>query len=169
MEPAYALSSYGAAAFARFATRVKWLACQSVYAFALLKLRRTRFAPPVSGVAAPRVARQGEAWRPGLDLNQDKERCTAPASTLPPPGRGDHYELERRRLPLLPVNPNLSTARESVPCHEGHAPRVVADVLARARCAESGCRQFPDDFVFAVARQPDLGAQLPVIGQRRRD
>jgi len=44
---------------------------RSVYAFALLKLRRTRFAPPVSGVAAPRVARQGEAWRPGLDLNQD--------------------------------------------------------------------------------------------------
>jgi hypothetical protein len=23
-----------------------------------------------------------EAWRPGLDLNQDKERCIAPASTL---------------------------------------------------------------------------------------
>src|SRR5215468_5680625 len=38
--------------------------------------------PRRSGVAAPRVARQGEAWRPGLDLNQDKERCTAPASTL---------------------------------------------------------------------------------------
>src|SRR5205814_10371980 len=34
---------------------------RSVYAFALLRLRRTRFTPPVSGVAAPRVARQGEA------------------------------------------------------------------------------------------------------------
>jgi hypothetical protein len=28
-----------------------------------------------------------KAWRPGLDLNQDEERCTALALTLPPPGR----------------------------------------------------------------------------------
>jgi hypothetical protein len=28
-----------------------------------------------------------EGWRPGLDLNQDIERCTALALTLPPPGR----------------------------------------------------------------------------------
>src|SRR5580692_12035259 len=33
-----------------------WRRCQSVYAFALLKLRRTRL-PAGSGVAAPRVAR----------------------------------------------------------------------------------------------------------------
>jgi hypothetical protein len=26
--------------------------------------------------------RISEGWRPGLDLNQDKEQCTAPASTL---------------------------------------------------------------------------------------
>src|SRR5207344_1701793 len=52
-------------------------------------------------VAAPRVARQGEAWRPGLDLNQDKEHCTAPASTLPPPGRSDHRR-SRRGEPHLP-------------------------------------------------------------------
>jgi hypothetical protein len=26
--------------------------------------------------------RSGEGWRPGLDLNQDKERCIALASTL---------------------------------------------------------------------------------------
>ena len=25
--------------------------------------------------------RSSEGWRPGLELNQDKERCTAPAST----------------------------------------------------------------------------------------
>src|SRR5664279_4385376 len=66
---------------------------QSVFAFAPLKLRRTRFALR-SRVAAPRVARQGEAWRPGLDLNQDKERCTALASTLsatgPVPIIADH-------------------------------------------------------------------------------
>ena len=35
---------------------------QSVFALATLKLRRTRFAQKVSGVAAPRVARLGEAW-----------------------------------------------------------------------------------------------------------
>jgi hypothetical protein len=27
-------------------------------------------------------SRSSEGWRPGLDLNQDKEQCTAPASTL---------------------------------------------------------------------------------------
>src|SRR6185312_765766 len=36
-----------------------------------------------------------EGWRPGLDLNQDKEHCTAPASTLPPPGRGNHRRSQR--------------------------------------------------------------------------
>src|SRR5439155_10865706 len=42
----------------------------------------------------------GEGWRPGLDLNQDKEHCTAPALSLPPPGRGDHC-LSRRGEPPL--------------------------------------------------------------------
>jgi hypothetical protein len=32
-------------------------------------------------LAEPKL-RSGEGWRPGLDLNQDKEQCTAPASTL---------------------------------------------------------------------------------------
>jgi hypothetical protein len=31
--------------------------------------------------AEPKL-RSSEGWRPGLDLNQDKERCTALASTL---------------------------------------------------------------------------------------
>jgi len=35
---------------------------------------------PLGGL--PRGSRaSGEGWRLGLDLNQDKERCTAPAST----------------------------------------------------------------------------------------
>jgi len=57
--------------------------------------------PRRSGVAAPRAARQGEAWRPGLDLNQDKQCCTTAASKLPPPGRGDHCWLFQRPLRLL--------------------------------------------------------------------
>ncbi len=63
--------------------------------------------PRRASVAAPRVARQGRAWRPGLDLNQDKERCTAPALTLPPPGRFDHSRSRRAgpRLPPFRVNP----------------------------------------------------------------
>jgi hypothetical protein len=32
-------------------------------------------------LAQPKL-RRSEGWRPGLDLNQDKERCTALASTL---------------------------------------------------------------------------------------
>jgi hypothetical protein len=32
-------------------------------------------------LAEPKL-RSSEGWRPGLDLNQDKERCIAPASTL---------------------------------------------------------------------------------------
>src|SRR5258708_40188690 len=39
---------------------------QSVYAFALLKLRRTSFAPPVRLGWATRLARQSAPWRPGL-------------------------------------------------------------------------------------------------------
>jgi len=31
-------------------------------------------------LAEPKL-RSSEGWRPGLDLNQDKEHCTAPAST----------------------------------------------------------------------------------------
>jgi len=33
------------------------------------------------GLAEPKL-RSSEGWRPGLDSNQDKERCTALASTL---------------------------------------------------------------------------------------
>ena len=47
-----------------FFSEEKWgeAASPSVVAFAALKLCRTRFAQMVSGVAAPRVARLGEAW-----------------------------------------------------------------------------------------------------------
>ena len=41
-----------------------------------------------------KAAGSGEGWRPGLDLNQDKERCIALASTLsatgPAPIIADH-------------------------------------------------------------------------------
>ena len=57
--------------------------------------------PCRSGVAAPRVARQGEAWRPGLDLNQDKERCTVLASTHSATG-------PRRPSPILPKGATVS-------------------------------------------------------------
>ena len=59
-----------------------------------------RFALPVSAGLPSRSWRQRRSWRPGLDLNQDKEHCTAPASTLPPPGRGDHRR-SRRGEPYL--------------------------------------------------------------------
>ena len=82
-----------------------------------------------------------EGWRPGLDLNQDKEHCTAPASTLPPPGRGNHRR-SRRGEPRLPrLNPNpLGTAisDQGVPRHEGHPPRIVPDIELRARGGETG-------------------------------
>src|SRR3954466_10604831 len=64
------------------------------------------------------LAEAGEAsegWRPGLDLNQDKERCTVPASTLPPPGRGDHYRSWQGEPCWLRINPN----------HFRHKRRVV--------------------------------------------
>src|SRR6266568_7064513 len=63
---------------------------------------RAEAAPPRLGGAS------SEGWRPGLDLNQDKERCTAPASTLPPPGRADHRRSRRGEPPLAGINVNQS-------------------------------------------------------------
>jgi hypothetical protein len=44
-----------------------------------------RWGKPSSGrgnwLAEPKLQSR-EGWRPGLDLNQDKEQCIAPASTL---------------------------------------------------------------------------------------
>src|SRR5579872_6357810 len=48
---------------------------------------------------------QSEGWRPGLDLNQDKEHCTALASTLPPPGRAHLSRLAPLGPLLVAVNP----------------------------------------------------------------
>src|ERR1700693_5891329 len=47
----------------------------------------------VLGWPAQPKRRSREGWRPGLDLNQDKERCTALASTLSATG-------PRRSLPI---------------------------------------------------------------------
>ena len=46
------------------------------------------------GLQAAQLA-EGRSWRPGLDLNQDKEHCTAPASTLSATG-------PRRSSPITP-------------------------------------------------------------------
>ena len=56
-----------------------------VYAFASLKLRRTRFALPVS---RPRAARQGKAWWARQDSNLQPDRYERPALTI---------ELQARR------------------------------------------------------------------------
>src|SRR6266850_6103238 len=73
------------------------------------------------------AGKASEGWRPGLDLNQDKEHCTAPASTLPPPGRLDHRR-SRCREPWLPlINPNLTGGRKRMPRHKCHPPRIVPD------------------------------------------
>jgi hypothetical protein len=51
---------------------------------ALFELRRGSLRRKAEGrkrLAEPKL-RSSEGWRPGLDLNQDKEQCTAPASTL---------------------------------------------------------------------------------------
>jgi len=48
--------------------------CRFVYAFAARKLRRTRFALTVFPPAAPRVARQGEAWWAWQDSNLQPDR-----------------------------------------------------------------------------------------------
>src|SRR5258705_8065782 len=120
------------------------------------------------------LAEAGEAsegWRPGLDLNQDKEHCTAPASSLPPPGQGDHRR-SRAGEPCLPrFNLNNPRARlrsivdESVPRHKGHPPRIVTDVERGARACEAGDVELFDHLVFAVSLQSDAGAQLPVVRQ----
>src|SRR6202140_981144 len=60
---------FGAAAFASFATLDRGVARRSVYAFASLKLRRTRLRPHGLRLAAPRVARKGEAWWGKKDSN----------------------------------------------------------------------------------------------------
>jgi len=102
-----------------------WL--RSVYAFAWLKLRRTRFARR-SGVAAPRVARQGEAWRPGLDLNQDKERCIALASTL----------FRHRAASIYPQHRLLGHSLPRLTLLAGYTRTPAGS--APGRHAESDCR-----------------------------
>ena len=72
--------------------------------------------------AEPKL-RSSVGWRPGLDLNQDKERCTVLAWTLPPPGRSDHCR-SRRGEPRLPlVNPNGPAAFGVIGIKAGGAPR----------------------------------------------
>jgi hypothetical protein len=50
----------------------------------------------VPGWLAEPKLRSSEGWRPGLDLNQDIERCTALALTLPPPGRERSSPIAQR-------------------------------------------------------------------------
>jgi hypothetical protein len=86
--------------------------------------------------------RSCKGWRPGLDLNQDKERCTALASKLPPPGRIHHRRSHRSR-PMLPrINPNVpyvSVERATKVMRQGLWPILngarVADKPTRASLA----------------------------------
>jgi len=47
--------------------------------------------------------------------------------------------------------------------HECHPPWIMADVLVRARRRKPGRREFGNHLGFAIALQPDAGAQLPVV------
>ena len=122
-----------------------------------------------SGVAAPRVARQGEAWRPGLDLNQDKERCTALASTHSATGpvrswpRMSQTGHLYRELTLTGCG---SAGRDRLARHKGHAPGVMADIAQRERGGKSGSGQLLLHLVLAIALQPDARAQLAIVRQR---
>src|SRR6516162_8331851 len=145
MEPAVAPSDDGAAAFAVFATIERCL-------------------------ARPAEAREAsEGWRPGLDLNQDKGRCTAlaltrsatgPLRSLPIGGGAGYLDLP------LTLTAGRSRADQRVVGDEGHAPRVVADILAGACGGKSGPGQLLDDLGLAVTLQAHARAQLPIIGQR---
>ena len=121
--------------------------------------------------AEPKLQRS-EGWRPGLDLNQDKERCLAPASTLfrhrAAPTIADHAGASYRRRRLTLTDPvktwplsrlGLIEPSEGVAGHEGHAPRIVADIDVRARGGEPAFGEFCGDFGPAVALQADFRAQ----------
>ena len=83
-----------------------WAASRSLF-----ELRRGS-APPSDWPVQPKL-RSSEGWRPGLDLNQDKEHCTAPASTLPPPGRSDHRRSRRREPLSSRINPNSAGVKNA--------------------------------------------------------
>ena len=111
-------------------------------------------------------------------MNQDKERCTALASTLSATGprrsspipRGDQADA----VSYAAVNPNrfaatperAETALERVPRDERHPPRIVPDIDMRARGGESAAGELRDHLGLAVALQADARAQLPVVRQR---
>ena len=78
---------------------------------------------------------QSEGWRPGLDLNQDKEHCTALASTLPPPGR-IHLSRSAPAGPLL-VAVNPTSLRRLRLLRLGRPPRSEG-CLGVARGAKTG-------------------------------
>src|SRR5690348_13876382 len=114
-------------------------------------------------LAQPKL-RSSEGWRPGLELNQEKGRCTAPALAIPPPGRSNHCSSDRGGPSRHQVNPTRrSMARERLAGHEGHAPGIMADILMSAGCAEPGRGKLRRDLLFTVALQADLAAQLPVV------
>ncbi len=73
-------------------------------------------------------------WRPGLDLNQDIERCTALAWKLPPPGRAHHRRsrgYEPSPGPGRPsINPNRPGPAEA-PRRDGPRTSCATDC---ARC-----------------------------------
>ena len=75
---------------------------------------------------------QSEGWRPGLDLNQDKEHCTALASTLPPPGR-PHISRSAPAGPLVvAVNPTETSGHgfsQTVHASDGRATNVMRQGL----------------------------------------
>src|SRR6202045_3626772 len=106
---------FGAAAFASFATLDRGVARRSVYAFASLKLRRTRLRPHGLRLAAPRVARKGEAWWGKKDSNLRSHKTadlqSAPFATrdTPPFNPSQAHPPKRRRgrpsMTLKPEHP----------------------------------------------------------------
>ena len=132
--------------------------------------------PPRAGLPS-RSCAAAKAGGPAWIRTRIKSIALLPRRRFPPPGRADHRRSRRREPSLPPINPNWTEegapARRArskrVPRHKGHPPRIVADIEMGARGGKSGCRQLRHHLGFAVALQPDLGAQLPVVRQRGRD
>src|SRR5258708_7668354 len=132
---------------------------------------------PYGWLAEPKLQSR-EGWRPGLDLNQDTERCTAlaweafrhrAAAIITDRARVSHvYPLLTLTGPILTgsILTGLGPV-EGVPRHKRHPPRIVPDIDVGARGGEAGGGALLDHLAFAVALQADPRAQLPVVGQGR--
>ncbi len=124
-----------------------------------MRQQKPAAATPASGRAGLSKIEE-EDWRPGLDLNQDGERCTALAWTFR--HRADRVIADHgvvtnayRRLTLIG---GVGRQREGVARHESYSPRIVADIDGRALGAQAGFRELGDHVPFAVALQAEAGA-----------